>query len=361
ARGRPPPRPSADRGAAADRPGDGAATRDRRHHPRQVRGADRDRRAVRAAVPVLGRPAARPPVHRPVPVRAGEDGRGDRAQRGCDADRVGQRPADARPDDLLAGDGHPASHRRTRREADGRPRHLDLAAPRHGLGLRRHGPVPARHDRRRPREDEPGGGHARDLPEQARGGVLAPDRARVPERRHARRRARGRAARRDGDAHGRRDRAQRRGARQRGPADRHAARRADGGCAARPSEPRPRLPRRRRGARGPARPGPSVGAAVQAAAGVRRAGGGARLRAHQPDGPRGHPAGLPSARADPAAERPAPARRGARLRGARRAGPRVAARARGLRGHRPGPRAGDPRRPAAAPGAQPGGSLPPDV
>ena len=75
-RGSPPtPRPGGR--AAPHRAGYRAAPRHRRHHQGAPRCADRDRRGVRAAVPVLRRSAARPPVLGPVPLRAGEDGRRD--------------------------------------------------------------------------------------------------------------------------------------------------------------------------------------------------------------------------------------------------------------------------------------------
>ena len=140
------------------------------------------------------------------------------------AARVRERPADARPDDPLDRDRHAAPHRRARREADRRARDLDLAAARDRDALPRPPPLPARADRGRAREDEPGAGDARDLPAAARPGADAPDRARVPERGHARRRPRRPPARRDDDADGRGDRARLRRARHRGPADPHAAR-----------------------------------------------------------------------------------------------------------------------------------------
>ena len=49
----------------------------------------------------------------------------------------GERPADARPDDPVGRDRHPAPHRRARRQADRRARDRDLAAPRGDLALRR--------------------------------------------------------------------------------------------------------------------------------------------------------------------------------------------------------------------------------
>ena len=130
------------------------------------------------------------------------------------------------PDPTIAveRDGHAAPHRRARRQADGRARDLDLAAARDGDGLRRPEPLPARADRRRAREDEPGARDARDLPRPARAGADAADGARVPERGHARRRARRPAARRADDAHGRGDRAGLRRARRGGTADPDAAR-----------------------------------------------------------------------------------------------------------------------------------------
>ena len=59
------------------------------------------------------------------------------------------------------------------------------------MGERR---LPARHDRRRARQDEPGRGDGRDVPAAARAGADAAHRARVPERGHARRRPRRPAA-----------------------------------------------------------------------------------------------------------------------------------------------------------------------
>ena len=122
------------------------------------------------------------------------------------------------PDPTIASNetGHAAPHGRARRQADRRARDLDLAAARDGDGLRRPEPLPARADRRRARQDEPGARDARDLPRPARAGADPADRARVPERGHARRRARRPAARRADDAHGRGDRARLRRAGRRG-------------------------------------------------------------------------------------------------------------------------------------------------
>ena len=113
--------------------------------------------------------------------------------------------------------------------------------------------------RRRPRQDEPGARHARDLPPAARAGAHPAHGARVPERGRPRRRARHPPAGGDDLTHVRADPARLRRARQRGPADPPPARRARRQRPGRARRDRPRLPRgrsRRRGdagARGPAR------------------------------------------------------------------------------------------------------------
>ena len=189
-RGRPAPRPEAARRDRDDRARDAAPSGGRRRHPLPRGGADRDRRPARALVPLLGRHPARRAVPAAAPLRAREDGRRDHRRRGGQAARLGERAADAGLDDPVGGDGHPASHGRARREADGRARRLGLAAARDRDDLRRAAPLPARPGRRRAREDEPGARDARDLPPAARAGADAADGARVPERGRARRRAR---------------------------------------------------------------------------------------------------------------------------------------------------------------------------
>ena len=66
---------------APHRPRHRPAAGDRRHHPLARGRADRDRRAGRAVVPLLGRHPPRPAVHAAAALRAGEDGRGDHRQR----------------------------------------------------------------------------------------------------------------------------------------------------------------------------------------------------------------------------------------------------------------------------------------
>ena len=73
-----------------------------------------------------------------------------------DADRVRERPADARPHDPVGGDGDAPSHGRAGRQADGRPRRLHLAAARDRDDLHRAGPLPARPDVLGLRQGEPG-------------------------------------------------------------------------------------------------------------------------------------------------------------------------------------------------------------
>ena len=73
---------------------------------------------ARALVPLLGRHPPRRAVPAPAPLRAREDGRSDHRRRGDQAARLGERAADARLDDPVGGDGHPAPHRRARCEAD---------------------------------------------------------------------------------------------------------------------------------------------------------------------------------------------------------------------------------------------------
>ena len=129
-------------------------------------------------------------LHAGAPLPAREDGRRDRAQRERDQDRVGQRPADARPDDPLVRDRHAPPHRRARVQADRRAGHRGLAAPRRRLALRRRREVHPRGDPGRAGQGQPGPGHARQVPHPARPGLHAPHRPRVRGRRHASRRAR---------------------------------------------------------------------------------------------------------------------------------------------------------------------------
>ena len=108
------------------------------------------------------------------------------------------------------------------------------------------GPLPARPGRRRAGEDEPGARDARHVPPAARAGADAADGARVPERRRPRRRARHPPACRDDLADGRADQAGLRRARERRPADPAPARGARRRRPGRARRDRPRLPRRRR-------------------------------------------------------------------------------------------------------------------
>ena len=179
-------------------------------------------------------------------------------------DLLGQRPADARPDDPLDGDRHPAPHRRARLEADQRAGGRDLGAPRRRLALHRgHEVHPPGHPDG-PLEGEPGPGDAGEVPRPPRPGLGAAHGSRVRGRLHASRRALGAAARRVGDPDGGRGRALHHRARHRGPPDRDAARGDRGRRHRRPVRAGPRLHRRRlrgeprahaRRARGPAPPG----------------------------------------------------------------------------------------------------------
>ena len=154
--GRPAPRPEPARGDRQGRAGHGAPAVGRRHDPLPRGSADRDRRPARARVPLLGRHPPRRPLPAAAALRAREDGRRDHRRRGDQAARLGERAADARSDDPVRRDGHPPSHRRARRQADGCARRLGLAAAGDRHRLRRPGALPARPGRRRAREDEPG-------------------------------------------------------------------------------------------------------------------------------------------------------------------------------------------------------------
>ena len=167
-----------------------------------------------AAVPVLGRHAARPAVHAAAPVRAGQDGRRDhprherraasctRTSSSCPTRRSPPRRRDAAP------------HRRARRQADGRARDLDLAAARDRHALRGRPPLPARarSPTCSPRRTRP----SRRSRRTASGSTRCCTRLTALEFQNAvdaRRRARGPAARRADDADGRGDRARLRRAR----------------------------------------------------------------------------------------------------------------------------------------------------
>ena len=102
------------------RPGDRAPGGDRQHRPLAHRRPDRHRRSRGRLLPLLRRPHARRRLHAGAALPGGEDGRRDHPQRAGDQDRLRQRPADARPDDPLLGDRHPAPHRRARLQADRR-------------------------------------------------------------------------------------------------------------------------------------------------------------------------------------------------------------------------------------------------
>src|SRR5438046_2814958 len=99
-----------------------------------------------------------------------------RDERGASSPRFTPTPS---PDDPVRRDRHAPPHRRARGEADRGARDLDLAAALHDLALRRAQPLPARPDRGRAREDEPGARDARHLPPAARAGADAADGARV--------------------------------------------------------------------------------------------------------------------------------------------------------------------------------------
>ena len=75
-------------------------------------------------VPLLRRHPPRRPVPAAADVRAGEDGRGDHRRHRGEAALVGERPADAGPDDPLRRDGNAAPHGRARGQADRRARRL---------------------------------------------------------------------------------------------------------------------------------------------------------------------------------------------------------------------------------------------
>ena len=96
---------------------------------------DRDRRAGRLVVHVLRAQSPRCAVPATAPLRAREDGRRDHRRLGREAARVGERAADAGLDDPVGRDRHAPPHRRTRGEADGRARRLDLATARDGDDL----------------------------------------------------------------------------------------------------------------------------------------------------------------------------------------------------------------------------------
>ena len=82
----------------------------------------------------------------------------------ADEDLLGERAADARSDDPLDGDRHPAPHRRARLEADQGARDRDLPAPRRRLALRRgHEVHPPGHPHGA-LEGEPGPRDAREVP-----------------------------------------------------------------------------------------------------------------------------------------------------------------------------------------------------
>src|SRR5204863_3174853 len=152
--------------------------------------------------PLLGRDAPRPAVHAAVSLRALEDGRRDHRHTNPDEDRLRERAADAGSDDPVGRDRDATSYGRARREADRSARRLDLAAAVDDLRVRRAGALPARSRAGGAREDEPGAGDSRDVPAAARPGTDAADRAGVPERGRAGRRAGRPAARGDDDADG---------------------------------------------------------------------------------------------------------------------------------------------------------------
>ena len=96
-----------------------------------------------------------------------------------DEDRLGQRAADAGPDDPLLGDRHPPPHRRARLQTDRRAGRRDLPAPRRRLALRRGDQVHPPGHPRRAGQGEPGPGDAGEVPRAPRPGLGPPHRARV--------------------------------------------------------------------------------------------------------------------------------------------------------------------------------------
>ena len=143
-------------------------------------------------------------------------------------DLLGERPADAGPDDPLERDRHPAPHRRARLQTDRRAGRRDQPAPRRRLPLRRGDQVHPPGHPRGARQGEPGPGDARQVPPAPRPGLDPPHGPRVRGRRRPLRRALRPAAGRAGDPDGGRGRALHRRARHRGPPDRDAARGDDG-------------------------------------------------------------------------------------------------------------------------------------
>ena len=134
-------------------------------------------------IPVLRRHQARRRLHAGAALPGREDGRRDRAQCQRDQDRLGQRAADAGPDDPHGRDRHTPSHRRARLEADRGARDRDLAAARGRVAVRRRQQVHPRGHSRRARQGEPGARDARQVPLASRPGLDAPDSAGVRGRR----------------------------------------------------------------------------------------------------------------------------------------------------------------------------------
>ena len=152
---------------------------DRQHRPLAHRRPDRRRRPRRHLPPALRRDQARHRLHAGDALPGGEDGRRDRPQRRGDEDRLGQRPADAGPDDPLLGDRHPPPHRRARLQTDRRAGDRDLPAPRRRLPLRRGDQVHPPGHPRRARQGQPGPGDAREVPRS--GSTRSPTRLTVLE------------------------------------------------------------------------------------------------------------------------------------------------------------------------------------
>ena len=172
-----------------DRPGNGAPGRDRQHRQR-AHGAllvFADEEKIRPMI--SGRHRHRRRADADDPLRAGQDGRRHPARRGRQPHHARQRAAHARRQHRIAGDRHPAPHRRARGQADRRSGHLHLGGPRRGDGLPgrhppHHGPDPDH-----PRQGRPGSADPGEVQDPLEPGLDLALPARVPGRGDAARRA----------------------------------------------------------------------------------------------------------------------------------------------------------------------------
>ena len=145
----------------------------------QHRGPGRARLPAPGGGAVHRRVPDRRAVHRPAPLRAGQDGRRPGPGRDRHPHPLGQRPPDARPGHPHGRDRHPPPHRRAGGQAGRGPGDLGLPLHAHHHPVRRGLAPRARGRRRGAVAGQPGGGRPGPLPGPLRRGQRRPRRPRA--------------------------------------------------------------------------------------------------------------------------------------------------------------------------------------